>query len=175
MAFNNLVLVVVLSCWHFVNFQHMLHSQDDAFSGSCPRNDSVRNVWRAPFRTTNPSHLARFKICYVLYHFGDCCPRNDSVRNVWRAVARCVRAILPGLTLMPFSRRCVSCWVLVPGDVKMVLLGAYVAGCRRQPSANRIRKGWSVHVGGVALSTFVSAKPLSHTWALSARASNSDG
>ena len=81
------------------------------------------NVWRAPFRTTKPSHLARFKICYVLHHFGDCCPRSDSVRNVWRAVCRCVRALLPGPVLMPFSRRCVSWWIFGPGDVKMTLLG----------------------------------------------------
>ena len=137
--------------------------------------DSVRNVWRAPFRASKSEHLHRIGICYVLCHFGGCCPRSDSVRNVWHAVVRCVRATLPGPTLMPFARRCVSWWVFGQGDVKMALLGAYVAGCRRQPSANRIRKGWSAHVGGVALSAFVSAKPLSHTWTLSARASNSDG
>ena len=72
----------------------MLHSQGDAFEGSCPKRDNVRNVWRAPFRTIKPLHLALFNICYVLHHFGGCCPPNDSVRNVWRAVVRAVSASL---------------------------------------------------------------------------------
>ena len=50
----------------------------------CPRNHTVRNVWRAPFRDTLSGVDSVFQICNDSYNFGDICPPDHSVRNVWR-------------------------------------------------------------------------------------------
>ena len=50
----------------------------------CPRNHTVRNVWRAPVRDTFSAIDAVFQICGDSYTFRDICPRGHSVRNVWR-------------------------------------------------------------------------------------------
>ena len=49
---------------------------------------SLRNVWRAPFRSLNSLILQELKIRYVSYGASDNCARTDSLRNVWRAACQ---------------------------------------------------------------------------------------
>ena len=52
---------------------------------SCPRNDTVRNVFRASFSDPRSLHYSMFKICYNSYALGHTCPSGRTVRNVFRA------------------------------------------------------------------------------------------
>ena len=52
---------------------------------SCPRNDSVRNVFRAPFPHRFFFPNCMFKIYSNSYGLGHTCPSGYTVRSVWRA------------------------------------------------------------------------------------------
>ena len=51
---------------------------------SCPRNDTVRNVFRASFSDPRSLHYSMFKIYYDSYALVHTCPSGRTVRNVFR-------------------------------------------------------------------------------------------
>ena len=51
----------------------------------CARNDTVRNVWRAPVPDAFSLLDWMFKICNDSHVFWHACPPDRTVRNVWRA------------------------------------------------------------------------------------------
>ena len=58
-----------------------------ALGPSCPRNHTVRNVWRAPFGEQFSRLDAMCNISYDFHGFAHTRLRNLAVRNVWRALA----------------------------------------------------------------------------------------
>ena len=109
------------------------------------QNASVRNVWRAPFRSLNSLILQQLKIRYVSHGASDNCARTDNLRNVWRAACQFYCGVLTSSIFRPSTRHGPRGQVWSKCDYEFVpkqLLLAHVAIARRCPTAVATLFAW---------------------------------